>query len=70
MSRVSEVIAELLTDRYAMLRKLADAWDRQALEREAIWLQDPVAATLKHAARQLRETIETQERTPAILPHA
>lgn len=50
------------------LNQLAAQWEEDALARESIWLQDPVAATLKHCAQRLRSVVTTQEHTQGTYP--
>ena len=44
------------------LYQLAQDWEEQAVAREAVWLQDPIAAALKHCSRELHALATQQER--------
>lgn len=59
---------DLLHVNAVQLYQLAEQWEEEALARESIWLQDPVAATLKHCAQRLRSVVTTQEHTQGTYP--
>ncbi len=50
------------------LYQLAEQWESEALARESIWLQDPVAAALKHCAQRLRSLVAKQKDTQGTYP--